>query len=234
MADPRIAFIQQVIVIEHSRIFFSPLYLTLQAKIVEFLNHEPAFLSLRTANSPRAVGDAVEQILVDNFDKILGDLVKDYSAAFARRAMADLAFTDRDGFYYVVDVKTHRLDTRFNMPNLTSVERLARFYEEDSHYFVVLNVDYNIQGTRAVIEKVTFVPIEFLAWDCLTIGALGWGQIQIANSNIITILPGNSRKKWMVELCDNLFEFYPRETQKITDRLEYFRRVKQHWENKRE
>lgn len=39
--------------------------------------------------------------------------------------MADLAFTDKEGIYSVVDVKTHREDTRFNMPNLTSVERLA-------------------------------------------------------------------------------------------------------------
>lgn len=38
--------------------------------------------------------------------------------------MADLAFKDPDGFYYIVDVKTHRLGTAFNMPNLTSVERL--------------------------------------------------------------------------------------------------------------
>lgn len=44
--------------------------------------------------------------------------------------MADLAFTDKEGFYSVVDVKTHRADTKFNMPNLTSVERLARFYSD--------------------------------------------------------------------------------------------------------
>ena len=52
--------------------------------------------------------------------------------------MADLAFEDLDGYYYIVDVKTHRLSTKFNMPNLTSVERLARFYEDDKNYFVVL------------------------------------------------------------------------------------------------
>jgi len=94
-----------------------------------------------------------------------------------------LAFKDKQDFYYVVDVKTHREDTKFNMPNLTSVERLARFYEDDFNYFVMLLVKYNMQGTHAAISEVTFVPIEFLDWDCLTIGALGWGQIQIANSN---------------------------------------------------
>ena len=92
--------------------------------------------------------------------------------------MADMAFEDPDGAYYVVDVKTHRLSTAFNMPNLTSVERLARFYEDDGNYFVVLMVTYEIEGLRAVVEQVTFVPIEFLDWGCLTIGALGWDRFR--------------------------------------------------------
>lgn len=148
--------------------------------------------------------------------------------------MADLAFSDRDGFYYVVDVKTHHLETRFNMPNLTSVERLARFYEDDKNYFVVLMVKYIIQGTRVIVKKAHFVPVEFLAWDCLTIGALGWGQIQIANANVVNINEGYSRKKWMLELCDIMLEFYPKEIGKIQERLDYFKRVKQHWEAKSE
>jgi hypothetical protein len=142
--------------------------------------------------------------------------------------MADLAFSDKEGFYHVIDVKTHRLDTKFNMPNLTSVERLARFYEDDKNYFVILFVAYNLQGTHVEVNKVHFVPIEFLSWDCLTIGALGWGQIQIANSNRIDIAP-QSRKKWMIELCDTLFEFYPAETSKIKERIDYFRKVKERW-----
>jgi len=111
-----------------SKIFYTNTYKELEKKIADFLNHQTDFLSPRTINSPRAVGDAIENILVENFGTILGDLSKEYSSTFARRAMADLAFTDKDDFYYVVDVKTHRLDTKFNMPNLTSVERLARFY----------------------------------------------------------------------------------------------------------
>ena len=148
--------------------------------------------------------------------------------------MADLAFTDRDGFYYVVDVKTHRLDTHFNMPNLTSVERLARFYEDDKNYFVVLLAKYAVEGAKIRITKAHFVPIEFLAWNCLTIGALGWGQIQIANANVIHINEGYSRKKWMLELCDVMLEFYPKEVGKIQDRMDYFRRVKHRWESKSE
>jgi len=143
--------------------------------------------------------------------------------------MADVAFTDAAGIYHVVDVKTHRTDTKFNMPNLTSVERLARFYESDSNCFVVLFVSYKIDGNRVIVSEVRFVPIEFLGWDCLTIGALGWGQIQIANSNDITLKPRYSRKKWMLEMCEALLQFYPREIAKIGERICRFEQVKTLW-----
>lgn len=156
-----------------SQIFFTDRYMEIAERTKDFLNNHEDFMSPSTARSTRAVGDAIEGILGDNFQTILGDVCAEYSANFARRAMADIAFKDRDDFYYVIDVKTHREETKFNMPNLTSVERLARFYEDDANYFVMLLVKYSLQGIRTAISEVTFVPIEFLDWDCLTVGALG-------------------------------------------------------------
>ena len=215
-----------------SQIFYTEKHKRIEKAIVKLLNSQPDFLSARTASSTRAVGDAIQTLLSEQFQPLLGNLVTEYSAEFARRAMADLAFTDRDGFYYVIDVKTHRLETHCNIPNRTSVERLARFYEDDKNYFVVLVVKYAIVGTKVRANKVHFIPIEFLAWDCLTIGALGWGQIQIANANVINVNEGYSRKKWMLELCDVMLEFYPKEIGKIQDRVSYFKRVRQHWEQR--
>jgi len=216
-----------------SQIFYTNAYKKIESKIKSFLNGYPDFLSEDTISSPRATGDALQHILEENFQSILGKFSTEYSASFARRAMADLAFTDRRNLYYVVDVKTHRLETKFNMPNLTSVERLARFYEDDKNYYVVLMIAYNvISGLRIHIEKAHFIPIEFLSWDCLTIGALGWGQIQIANANNIVVSHGYSRKKWMLGLCNTLFEFYPREIEKVKDRINYFKKVKERWEQK--
>jgi len=217
-----------------SSIFYTDKYKELEKKILSFLNAQKDFLSERSMNSPRAVGDAIESVISENFQTILGDVIKEYSSSFARRAMADLAFTDKDGFYYVVDVKTHRLDTKFNMPNLTSVERLSRFYEEDVNYFVLLKVDYQVEGTKVAIKHVTFAPIEFFNWDCLTLGALGWGQIQIANANTVNIAPKTSRKNWMLELCDTLLEFYPKEIGKIGERIDRFKEVRKFWEKKSE
>ncbi len=214
-----------------SQLFYTDQYLAVQNQIKHFLNGQDQFLSGSTVKSTRAVGDAIQDILSENFQRILGaELCAKYSSQFARRAMADLAFEDADGFYCVVDVKTHRLSTKFNMPNLTSVERLSRFYEDDKNYFVVLMVAYDIEDLHAVTEHVTFVPIEFLNWDCLTIGALGWGQVQIANSNRITINPQYSRKSWMIEFCDTMLEFYPKEIAKIDSRIERFKKIRGEWE----
>jgi len=216
-----------------SRLFYTAEYASVQDQIKGFLNSQDQFLSGSTVESTRAVGDAIQHVLGENFQAILGTkLCAKYSSQFARRAMADLAFEDADGFYYVVDVKTHRLSTKFNMPNLTSVERLSRFYEDDKNYFVVLMVAYEIENLRALVERVTFVPIEFLGWDCLTIGALGWGQIQIANSNRITVNPQYSRKSWMIEFCDTMLEFYPKEIANIDSRIERFKRVREAWEKR--
>ena len=146
--------------------------------------------------------------------------------------MADLAFTDKEGFYSVVDVKTHREDTKFNMPNLVSVERLTRFYESDLNVFSLIFIRYQIEETKVIVSEVLFSPIEYLNWECLTIGALGWGQIQIANSNNISLTKRNSRKRWMLDLCEAMFEFYPREMYKIHDRMKRFETIMEYWRSK--
>ena len=218
-----------------SDLFFTDAYKVAQAKIKEFLNAQTEFLSGYTVKSTRAAGDAIQDILSTHFQSIVGEtLCLNYSSEFARRAMADLAFEDCDKCYYRVDVKTHRTSTKFNMPNLTSVERLARFYEDDNNYFVILYIGYDVRGFQVIVTDVKFVPIEFLDWECLTLGALGWGQIQIANANRILITPRNPRKAWMLELCDALFDFYPREIAKINDRIERFEQVRDFWQNKPE
>jgi len=95
-------------------------------------------------------------------------------------------------------------------------------------------ISYDVAGYGVQIEDVTFIPIEFLSWNCLTLGALGWGQIQIADSNKIAVNPGYSRKTWMIELCDTLLEFYPKEIEKIDTRITHFEKIKAEWKAKTE
>ena len=166
-------------------------------------------------NSPRAVGDAVQAFI--GSEKGLARILRDQGVTveddFTRRSMEDLAFKDLSGKYYAVDVKTHNLDTNFNMPNLISVKRLAQFYKrDDNNVFCILIVSYNVEG------------------------ALGWGQIQIANANTLHFYGSHdvNRRRWMIELCDNLQMFYDEEISKIGERKTWFKETKQYWIEKSE
>lgn len=202
----------------------------IENKILEILN-TTTLMNQNTLNSPRAVGDAVQNYLEKHFmDCVPSDLITDFNSQFARRAMADFAFTDKSGNYYIVDSKTHNSGTSFNMPNITSVERLARFYQDNKNYFCILYLSYKIHVERLLFEQCLLIPIELLDWKCLTIGALGWGQIQIANSNNIVVKTTGTRKSWMLEMCDILDMFYPKEISKINERMNYFRGIREYWE----
>ncbi len=202
----------------------------LPAKILELLNEASSDeMGLRATASPRTVGDRTQEYLAEKLVDILPrNLIGDYTAEFSRRAMADLAFKDLDQNYYVVDVKTHCRSTQFNMPNLISVERLTRFYEDPLNFFCILIVGYDVIGDSWRFTECKFVPVEHLDWDCLTIGALGWGQLQIANANRIS-LARSTRREWMLRLCDALLHFYPREIEKVEARIAYFEAAKARW-----
>lgn len=206
----------------------------LENRVIDELSRIQDFQNRRITNSPRAIGDTVQEAIGELLPYCFPDgLLGDFSADFARRAMADVAFTDVDGNYYLIDVKTHNTSTQFNMPNLTSVNRLARFYEADSNYFVILLIEYSVENGHLTFTGAHFIPIEHLEWSCLTIGALGWGQIQIANSNNVEVNRNNTRVDWMLSLCDALDIFYPNEIAKISERLNYFQSVRAYWEARR-
>lgn len=215
-----------------SDFFYRGHHLPAAREVLRRINACDDFLTPATAESPRAAGDAVQQIVSECFQECLGEWCAEYSPSFARRAMADLAFKDKQGFYCIVDVKTHRANLSFSMPALVSVERLARFYEDDSNIFSILLVRYAVSGNRLTVSDVLFSPIEFIDWSCLTIGALGWGQLQIANSNNVLLNERYSRKKWMLQLCEQVLQFYPREIAKINQREEKFSQIKSAWVEK--
>ena len=90
-------------------------------------------------------------------------------------------------------------------------------------------VKYAVEGTKVTVSAVHFLPIEHLSWDCLTIGALGKGQIQIANAKHLEIDATKTRCAWMLEFCDTMLDFYPREIRKIDSRVKQFEKVKAFW-----
>ena len=183
-------------------------------------------------NTPRIAGDLTENFIKKFFSNSLPDNIGTFiNKKFSRRAMADFAFNDIYGNYIVVDVKTHNKNTTFNMPNITSVERLSKFYcESDNNIFSLLMVSYDENTNK--FSEIYFIPIEYLDWSCLNIGALGWGQIQIANYSNTIINKNQTRKEWMLSMIKTLKIFYPKEIDKIHERIKYFENVEKYWHSK--
>lgn len=201
--------------------------------IKDYLNKNSChLLSGEALNSPRSVGDAVQVEIAENaMPSVLGKFGINVKDNFSRRSMEDLAFF-ADDKYYAVDVKTHNLSTDFNMPNLISVKRLANFYKnDDKNNFCIIIVSYKITNNEIYYTNCHFKPIENFDWECLTLGALGWGQIQIANANRISFAD-ESRKEWMLKLCEKVELFYNEEIGKIGERISWFSQMREYWRSK--
>lgn len=202
-------------------------------QVLQLLNSKGQHIvGKRSLNSPRAVGDAVQEFLCEKEGLrqcIPHDKLQSFETDFQRRSMEDMAFYDRDNQYYAVDCKTHNLSTAFNMPNLISVRRLANFYKNDTNSFCILIVAYKVEDNNIIYKDCFFKPIEAFSWDCLTIGALGWGQIKIANSNVLKFNEVINRKEWMLQLCNNIEMFYDEEISKISERKNWFYEIKDYW-----
>ena len=203
----------------------------IETNIVHALNQKAKnILSPVSLRSPRAVGDAVQEFLTQHLSSCIpAGIVHTYETGFQRRSMEDMAFDDKNGYYYAIDAKTHNINTNFNMPNLISVRRLANFYMNDKNFFNILIVEYEVKNSQIHYTKCHFRPIEQFSWDCLTFGALGWGQIQIANSNHLIFDTQKTRKQWMIKMCELIDVFYYVELGKITERKNWFCTIKDFW-----
>lgn len=210
-----------------SKVLQSEILEHLETTLVEKLSTYELFQNSQVNSSPRAIGDTVQEVIGEILPECFPEgIIHGFRADFPRRSMEDVAFYDEDENYYAVDIKTHNLSTDFNMPNLISAERLSRFYKEKQKYFVILLVEYTVVEGCLTFEKAQFVPIEHLEWSCLRIGALGWGQIQIANSNKIDVNRDNTRAEWMTTLCDTMDGFYLNEMNKIAKRKKHFQTLR--------
>jgi len=198
-------------------------------KLLNYLNDN----AQRIVNtfSPRIVGDALQEFFAEHLQSCFPpQFAAKFETDFERRSMEDMAFYDNAGNYYAIDVKTHDVDTHFSMPNLISMQRLAKFYRNDTNTFCILIVDYKVVTDHIEYLSCHFKPIEYFAWSCLTLGALGWGQIQIKDSNRLLFEPEPSRKRWMLELCEAAAAFYETEIGKIAERKDWFSKEKTYWE----
>jgi hypothetical protein len=76
-----------------SQLFTTDKYSLVEKNVIQLINSTQDIVNARSLGSPRAVGDAIQELLEIKFPSLLpNDILKNYSSAFARRAMADFCF----------------------------------------------------------------------------------------------------------------------------------------------
>ena len=89
----------------NSPIFDVQTIAVIQNNLLALINSCSDFNNTRIINSPRAVGDTVQEILGERMSECFPKgIIKDFNDRFARRAMADVAFMDlQDNYFELVE-----------------------------------------------------------------------------------------------------------------------------------
>lgn len=164
----------------------------------------------------RGIADIIEQDVSKIILDIKSNIIKESYEAKSKRSIEDVGLITNDYDDVKIDIKTHDTESELSMPNLISIARLKKFYENDKNLLVYVFVKYINHGNNVQITQVKVKPIEQINWDCLTIGNLGKGQLQITDMNKISFQNFMTRKDWMERLSYDAIIYY----QKLIDKIQ--------------
>ena len=150
------------------------------------------------AEYQRSGADFLEDLVKNNLEFLFGDFFTAYNKSEpGNKSLADFSCRNGD-FFLANDVKTHNLDKKGSKPNLVSFDRLQKFYHDsDKNYFMILSIEYRVVDGKVEIGEVRYFPIETLCMDCVAVGALGRGQLQIKNMKTFRVDLTNTREGFM-------------------------------------
>lgn len=177
--------------------------------------------SFNTTNlQQRGVADVIEKYICEQITKIDNkELIIEQSTS--KRSLEDIQIKNNQELYKI-DIKTHDLNSDFSMPNLISVDRLKKFYENKNNHLIYIIVSYQTINEITQIKNIQIRFVEELSWEILGIQNLGKGQLQIKNMNNELIFVEPNREEWINTLKQNMIKFYKKQiakTQKLIDGL---------------
>jgi len=177
--------------------------------------------SFNTTNlQQRGVADVIEKYICEQITKIDNkELIIEQSKT--KRSLEDVQIKNNQELYKI-DIKTHDLNSDFSMPNLISVDRLKKFYENNNNHLMYIIISYTTNNNITQIKNIEIRYIEELSWEILGIQNLGKGQLQIKNMNNELIFVEPNREEWINTLKQNMIKFYKKQiikTQKLIDDL---------------
>lgn len=126
-----------------------------------------------------------------------------------------------DSQTYLIDVKTHDKDRDFSMPNLISTERLYKLYQDPNITFGIAIISYDAPYPNPDCKRIsdtTYLPIENISWESLSIQNLGHGQIQITDLNKEIKKFKGTRNQWLNQFTVEMIKYHDKLEAKLKER----------------
>lgn len=162
----------------------------------------------------RTIGDLVEKKVVDIVLQNHGEIITEVKISTGKKSMEDVSVVS-EGVTYMLDPKSHNIDSEFSMPNLSSISRIKKLFDNNKKEMMYVFVDYKIDEQVVRIEKIKVLFLWELDMSMLGIGALGKGQLQIKNLNKELVITNEGKKVWYGKLKTEVKDYLAKQIKKI-------------------
>ena len=188
--------------------------LNIKNYLTELITENLQDFDLVDGGQQRTIGDLVEKKVIEIILQNQNPIINEVKLSTGKKSMEDVSVVS-DGVTYMLDPKSHNVDSEFSMPNLSSISRIKKLFDNDKKEMMYVFVDYRIFGQVVRIEDIKVLYLWELDMSMLGIGALGKGQLQIKNLNKELVISDEGKQIWYGKLKTQVKEYLAKQIKKI-------------------
>jgi len=157
----------------------------------------------------RSVADLVEhKVKRILFSLECNPFIKSFLPARSKKSLEDCTLIDHEDHTFYVDIKTHDINAKFSMPNLTSIEKIRQINSQETKDIIYVFVGYYVENQIVFIHSIETKFIWELDFSMLQIGNLGKGQLQICNMKNKLVFTDKGKFLWFEDLKKVVNKFH--------------------------
>lgn len=131
----------------------------------------------------RTVGDLLSFKIKEYLLQYSNPNIVELQLSKSKKSMENFVLIDTDGISNYFNIVTHDINSKFSMPNLTSINRIKDVFNRDNENLLFMFVSYEKNGSNITVIDIDIKYIWQIDFNNLRIGSLGKGQLQISNMN---------------------------------------------------
>ena len=188
--------------------------LNIKNYLTELITENLQDFDLVDGGQQRTIGDLVEKKVIEIILQNQNPIINEVKLSTGKKSMEDVSVVS-NGVTYMLDPKSHNVDSEFSMPNLSSISRIKKLFDNNKKEMMYVFVDYKIDGQVVRIEDIKVLYLWELDMSMLGIGALGKGQLQIKNLNKELVISDEGKQIWYGKLKTQVKEYLAKQIKKI-------------------